>query len=109
MDSRISSERQMRAATLAGQILPVVRDQPQLAYAAEVARRLPKDESEPYWRIENDVGIALRFMEEQQLLTSHKARHPLGWPTKVRLYSLTPIGAFMLSLATTTQTTQEIG
>jgi hypothetical protein len=108
---------ELEAACRAGEVLSMVLEHQESAYAAAIARRIhasfPKgpprdlDPPEPVragYLVENEVGMALRFLEKNGLLISNLIKHPSGHSSKVRLYELTMWeltmwGAFMISLA----------
>lgn len=96
MEARSFSEADMRNATLAGKVLPLVQTKPHQAFPAAIAREMADRPGD--YTLENEVGAALRYLEEEGLLVSEKVRHPEGHPVKVKLYTLTPKGAFQLSL-----------
>jgi DNA-binding PadR family transcriptional regulator len=86
----------VRIASLAGQVLPVVQAHPTHAFAAEIARKIAGP-SGSFWDLQNQVGTALNFLEQNGILTSEKVRHPDGHAARVRRYTPTSKGAFMIS------------
>ena len=93
-----------RIAELAGKALSLVLSDPQNAYAMAIARKLRTTQIWGYSCKFDDpeVGAALRQLRQQGYLTSEEVDHPdkslIGRP-RVILYTLTPHGMFILSLA----------
>jgi len=93
-----SAAEEMRIAALAGRILPLVRTNPETAFAAAIARILSGDKY-PGSEFQNRVGAAMRCLEKNDFLYSEMSRHPKrSEPGKVKLYKLTPAGAFIAEL-----------
>lgn len=98
------NEADMRIATLAGRILPLTKTLAGRVFAAEITRQFSDEERAAYpCYMENEVGAALRYLEKNGCLISKKARHPDGHAAHVRLYTITPRGAFILSLTAAQQ------
>lgn len=93
-------EQDVHIAGLAGKLLPIVQAHPETAYPAAIARASKHlDTKKTCFSFENEVGAALRYLEQKGLLISEKVKNPHGPHGKVKRYALTSEGAFMAALA----------
>ena len=88
-------ERQLWIAGLAAHLLPMVQTEPARAFAADIYRRLDRVKfGNPS---EADIGAALHFLQNVQILTSKKAKHP-NTNSDIKVYELTDRGALLLAI-----------
>ena len=100
MKTESFSKLELRVAALAGQVLPLVQAHPETAYPKALSELIAVPPERTSWTHENEVGAALRYLEQNGILTSEKVPHPKGHVgSKVKLYRPTPKGAFVISLA----------
>lgn len=87
----------LRVAALAGILLPLIGEDPTYAYAADICTKIrPLRKFQEF--TDTDVTVALKLLEQNNFVTSAKERHPDDHTGYVRLYRLTQLGAFFLSL-----------
>jgi hypothetical protein len=89
------SKTEVRIEELTKQVLQLVHDNPTLAFAMGIGRllRTKGEVTNKYLSLENNIGSALRLLEQRGMLISTlKAKHPEVRSGRVRLYRLTALG-----------------